>query len=278
MGWCPACISPSRTGGEKGLPVSCCLASACALGSFRDEQFPHVPMFGGWSKGKSECSSLGRMTCRCEPWKGCWHLAATGEATGMTPTQQQGQSRRLKDNQARGPQCHRLLSPGSPRLPVFEAIALYFLILINSEHLIELITFFPTQILSDREKFCQPSKYVFIVPKSPGPPYTEAFSILVLFSFPDKTLLPCFITRGPNIRNFSFSNRSFSGAKENGGPGRQQRARHDDRSSRSELQVSRQSRRSRARGRMQMGVARTGSQIGLAGFKPQRPLLSGRVI
>lgn len=101
----------------------------------------------------------------------------------------------------------------------------------------------------------------------------------VLFSFPDKTLLPCFITRGPNSRNFSLCNRSFSGVREERGPGRQLRTRHDDRvpgtlSSRS----PRQSKRSRAKGRMQTGGAGTGSPIGPAAIKSQRPLLSGRVI
>lgn len=100
-----------------------------------------------------------------------------------------------------------------------------------------------------------------------------------MFSFPDKTLLPCCITRGPNSRNFSLCNRSFSGVREERGPGRQLRTRHDDRfpgalSSRS----PRQSKRSRAKGRMQTGGAGTGSPIGPAAIKSQRPLLSGRVI
>lgn len=155
MGWCPACISPSLAGEQPccwgrrasqhpaAWPLPITVVPSCARGSFRDEKFPRVPMFSGWRKGRSECSSLDRMTCPREPWNGCCHLAAMREATVMKPTQQQGQSRRLRDNQARGPQRHRLLSPGNPRLPEFEPIALYFPILTNSEHLIELITFFP---------------------------------------------------------------------------------------------------------------------------------------
>lgn len=93
MGWCPACISPSLAGeqpcylemrgsqGPAAWPLPVTAAPSCARGSFRDEKLPRVPVFGGWRKGGSECSSPDRMTCRREPWDGCCHLAAVGEAT-----------------------------------------------------------------------------------------------------------------------------------------------------------------------------------------------------